>query len=110
MSNSENEKDLNNSCCNHDHEECGCGCDCSDEEAAIVELEDENGDIVKCQVVDEFEFKDQDFILVQNPTDQSVYLFKVVDDEEEGHLIVPDDDEFNEASAYYETLLENEEE
>lgn len=93
---------------------CGCGdegCNCGEHEheAMVVELEDENGNVVSCEVVDGFEYKDNEYALVQNPEDGSVYLFKVVGEGEEGELVVPDDEEFDEATAYYESLIEDEE-
>lgn len=91
----------------HDHDDCGCGC--GDHESLVVELEDENGNIVPCEVVDQFDYKDNDYVLVQNPEDGSVYLFKVVGEGEEGELIIPEDDEFEEVSKYYEQSLEEEE-
>ncbi|PRR75401.1 DUF1292 domain-containing protein [Clostridium thermopalmarium] len=97
--------------CGCEDESCGCGCGCHDHdhESLIVELEDENGNVVPCEVVDGFEYKDNEYALVQNPEDGSVYLFKVIGEDEDGELVVPEDDEFKEATAYYESLLENEE-
>ena len=94
----------------HEHEHDGCGCGCGEEEAMIVDLENENGEIVPCEVVDEFTYKEQPYVLVQNPEDGSMYLFKVVGEGDEGELIVPDDEEFKLASAYYEQLMEEEDE
>lgn len=94
--------------CNHEHEgECGCGC--GDDEALIVDLEDENGNIVSCEVVDQFQYKENDYVLVQNPEDEAVYLFKVTGEEGEEELIIPEDDEFDEVSAYYQDLTDEEE-
>jgi hypothetical protein len=102
----------------HDHEECGCGehgeecgCGCGehDHEALVVELEDEHGNVVSCEVIDGFSYNDAEFALVQNPEDGSVYLFKVVGEGEEGELVVPEDEEFQAATAYYESTLENQE-
>lgn len=93
--------------CN-EHDDCGCGCGCDDEKF-VVDLEDENGKTVACEMVDSFQFKDKDYILVQNPEDGSVYLFRVDGNEEEADLQVPDDEEFDEVSAYYETLTAEEE-
>jgi hypothetical protein len=95
--------------CNEDHvhgdgEECGCGC--GDSKALVVELEDEHGNTVSCEVIDGFTYNDAEFALVQNPQDDSVYLFKVVGEGEEGELVVPEDEEFNAATAYYESTLE----
>ncbi|WP_026881210.1 DUF1292 domain-containing protein [Clostridium akagii] len=94
---------------NHGEEcgsECGDGCDCKDHEALVVELEDEHGNTVSCEVIDGFTFNDAEFALVQNPQDDSVYLFKVVGEGEEGELVVPEDEEFDAATAYYESTLE----
>jgi hypothetical protein len=95
--------------CNEGHvhgdgEECGCGC--GDSKALVVELEDEHGNTVSCEVIDGFTYNDAEFALVQNPQDDSVYLFKVVGEGEEGELVVPEDEEFNAATAYYESTLE----
>jgi hypothetical protein len=109
--NMDNEK-LHDCGCGHDHDEhesCGCGCDCGSEgDALTVELEDENGNLVSCEVVDGFEYKDSEYALVQHPSGE-VYLFKVVGEGEEGELVVPDDAEFEEVSKHYESLLEGEE-
>lgn len=96
-------------CGDHNEEKssCGCGCEEHEHESFIVDLEDENGNIIPCEVVDAFEYKETDYVLVQNPEDGSYYLFKSLG--EEGELVVPDDEEFEEVSAYYETMLENEE-
>lgn len=97
--------------CSQEHGDC-CGCECGDhecnEENPKVDLEDENGNIVTCEVVDGFEHNNTEYAVVLNPKDKSVYLFKVVG--EDGELIVPDDNEFEEASKYYETLYEDEDE
>jgi hypothetical protein len=97
--------------CGHDHEhghnhEDGCGCG-HDHEPMIVDLEDENGNVVSCEAIDGFTYKENDYILVQNPDDGSVYLFKVVG--EEGELVVPEEEEFEEVSKYYEESLADEE-
>ena len=90
----------------HDHEGCDCGHD-HDHESFVVDLEDEEGNIISCEVVDAFEYKDGEYVLVQNPNDGSVYLFKSVG--EEGELVVPEDSEFEEVTAYYQQLSSEEE-
>ena len=95
-------------CGGHEHDEsedCGCGCE---GEALTVDLEDENGNVVPCEIVDGFTYKDNEFALVQNPEDDSIYLFKVVGDEETGELVIPEDEEFAEVTAYYEEMIKNE--
>jgi hypothetical protein len=98
--------------CGDDKVESSCGCGCGDEaeEFMSVDLEDEEGNIVTCNVVDGFEFKDNEYAIVENPENGAVYLFKVVGEGEAGELVVPEEDEFNEVSAYYEDLLESESE
>ncbi len=102
-----NEEAHEHQCDCQDHEGCGCGCEDHEFESFVVDLEDEDGNVVPCEVVDGFEYKDNQYILVQNPNDGSVYLFKAVG--EDGELVIPDDDEFNEVSSYYESLLNEEE-
>ncbi|AGK97814.1 DUF1292 domain-containing protein [Clostridium pasteurianum] len=96
----------------HQHEEhsheCDCGCEDHEHETFSVELEDEHGNVVSCDVIDGFVYNDLEFALVQNPQDGSVYLFKVVGEGEEGELVIPDDEEFKAATAYYESTLEKE--
>lgn len=90
----------------HDHEDCGCGC--GEGEAFTVDLEDEEGNVVPCEVVDGFTYKDNEYALVQNPEDDSIYLFKVIGDEETGELIIPEDEEFEEVTKYYEEMIKDE--
>ena len=106
------EKDKMHECgcgCEESTHDCGCGCEEHEHEALLVDLEDENGNIVTCEVVDGFEYKDNEYVLVQNPEDGSVYLFKVVGDEENSELVVPEDEEFDEVTNYYQTLTNTEE-
>lgn len=94
--------------CGEDHS-CDCGCEGENNDAFIVELEDENGNTVSCEVVEEFEFEDSVFALVQNPENNSVYLFKEVVKGDEVELVNPEDEEFERATAYYESTLEEDE-
>lgn len=95
-------------CGGHEHDDEDCGCGCGEGEALTVDLEDENGNVVPCEIVDGFTYKDNEFALVQNPEDDSIYLFKVVGDEETGELVIPEDEEFAEVTAYYEEMIKNE--
>ncbi|MBU3114884.1 DUF1292 domain-containing protein [Clostridium lacusfryxellense] len=97
-------------CGGHDEESEGCGCGCGEGEgeALTVDLEDENGNVVPCEIVDGFTYKDNEYALVQNPEDDSIYLFKVIGDEETGELVIPEDEEFAEVTAYYEELIKDE--
>lgn len=113
--NEENKNGCGCGCGGHEHEhdhECGCGCGEGHEheyEAMFVELEDEDGNSMQCEVVDGFVFKDEEYALVQNPDDGSIYLFKVVGDDEVGELVVPSDEEYDAARAYYEELAKSQE-
>ncbi|QAA35248.1 DUF1292 domain-containing protein [Clostridium manihotivorum] len=90
--------------CGCEDEGCGCGHDHDHEhESFVVDLEDENGNVVSCEVIDAFEYKEKEYVLVQNPNDGSVYLFK--SEGEEGELAIPDDEEFEEVTKYYESEL-----
>ncbi|QPJ85941.1 DUF1292 domain-containing protein [Sarcina sp. JB2] len=87
---------------NHDHgNECGCGEE--HYETFVVDLEDENGNIVSCDVVEAFEYKNSEYVLVENPQDNSIYLFR--SQGEEGELVVPSEEEFAEVTKYYEEEL-----
>jgi len=100
-----NHEDKKDGCgCGHDHghdhddEECGCG-----EDSMVIDLEDENGDVISCPIIDAFEFEGNEYILAQSPEDDSVYMFKSVGEE----LVVPDEEEFDRVSTYYnEELVE----
>ncbi|MBU3182986.1 DUF1292 domain-containing protein [Clostridium psychrophilum] len=102
------EKNEGCGCGGHDHENEGCGCGCEEGEALTVDLEDENGNVVPCEIVDGFTYKENEYALVQNPEDDSIYLFKVIGDDETGELVIPEDKEFAEVTAYYEELIKNE--
>lgn len=92
--------------CGHDHSDHECGCGCHDEnESFVIDLEDEDGNLITCPVIDEFEYEENMYYLAQNPNEDSVYLFRF-DGEE---LVVPDEEEFDRVSAYYENELVGEE-
>lgn len=100
------EKELEKNCSCSD-ENCDC---CSHDDEDTVELEDENGNIVKCQIIDSFAYENTEYVLVQNSENQEVYLFKVKVNEDKNinELEVPNDEEFKSASEYYEKLMEEE--
>lgn len=97
--------------CGHDHNQdshgCGdnCGCGEHEHEHFVVDLEDDNGNVISCPIVDAFEFEENEYVLAQNPDDESVYLFRST---EEGELIVPEEDEFDKVTEYYTNVLANE--
>ena len=95
--------------CNHDHDHDheGCGCGEHEHDHFVVDLEDDNGNIISCPIVDAFEFDGQEYILAQNTEDESVYLFR---SQEDGELVVPDEAEFDKVAEHYSNVLANEEE
>lgn len=117
------EKDLEKCGCNGGEDTCGCGghhhdedheCNCGndhecgchgEDENYVIDLEDENGNVITCPIVDEFEYENKSYYLAQNPEEDSVYLFRL-DGEE---LVVPDEEEFDRVSAYYQDELVDEE-
>ena len=92
--------------CGHDHDSHGCGdnCGCGEHEHEhfVVDLEDDNGNVISCPIVDAFEFEENDYVLAQNPEDESVYLFRST---EEGELIVPEEAEFDKVTEYDTNVL-----
>ena len=105
----ENELNKHEGCgCGHNHDEHGCGdnCGCGEHEHEhfVVDLEDDNGNVLSCPIVDAFEFEENEYVLAQNPEDESVYLFRST---EEGELIVPEEAEFDKVTEYYTNVLVN---
>lgn len=99
----ENELNKHEGCgCGHNHEEHGCGE--HEHEHFVVDLEDDNGNVLSCPIVDAFEFEENEYVLAQNPEDESVYLFRST---EEGELIVPEEAEFDKVTEYYTNVLVN---
>ena len=92
--------------CGHDHDSHGCGdnCGCGEHEHEhfVIDLENDNGNIISCPIVDAFEYEEAEYVLAQNPEDNSVYLFK---SSENGELTVPEEAEFDKVSKYYEEVL-----
>ena len=61
----ENELNKHEGCgCGHNHEEHGCGdnCGCGEHEHEhfVVDLEDDNGNVLSCPIVDAFEFEENE--------------------------------------------------
>ncbi len=113
-----NENELGECECEHDDSECCCGhehdedyddeYDEDDEFASVlVDLEDEDGNVISCEVIDSFEYNENQYIIVLNPKDDSNYMFKVIGDDDDPDFIIPDDDEFEEVSKYYDSLIED---
>lgn len=92
MINDDNEKNLNHS------EE-----DEFTEEPVFVEFEDENHNTIRCEVTDGFEYKGKNYCVVYNDEDGSSYVFRLTDEDE---LVVPEEKEFEEVAAYYDSIIE----
>ena len=73
------------------------------EEPVFVEFEDENHNVIRCEVIDGFEYKNKNYCVVRNNEDGSSYVFRLTDEDE---LIVPEEKEFNEVAAYYDSIVE----
>lgn len=73
-----------------------------------IEIEDVDGKKIPCEIIDGFLFKSNEYSIVKNKEDNTIYLFKVLGDEETAELVIPEENEFKEASAYYEQLVEEE--
>ena len=74
-----------------------------DEENKITLLTDE-GEEVELYVEEQFIFEGKEYIvLYENEEAEDSYLYRIIDDEEEGMRIVEieDDEEFEKVSAYY---------
>ena len=93
--------------CNCHEDSCGCGCDCGcdDVEQRYVDFEDEEGNIVSYEIVDELEYNGNEYVLVQNPEDNSVYILKANSEDPE-ELEIPTEEEFEEVSSYLESLAQ----
>lgn len=103
MSNELNKNEENMGC----GDNCGCGVDHNhegeDHENFVVDLENEDGSVLSCPIIDAFEFEENEYILAQHPEEDSVYLFRST---ESGELEVPDEAEFDRVSAYYSELAD----
>ena len=90
----------------HEHEgECGEDCGCDEHENFVVDLENEDGSVLSCSIIDAFQFEENEYILAQHPEEDSIYLFRST---ESGELEVPDEAEFDRVSAYYSELADEE--
>lgn len=92
--------------CDHDHDHGDCGCGGEEFEHFVVDLEDENGNVISCPIIDAFEYEENEYVLVQHPEDDSQFLFRSND---QGELEVPDEAEFEKVANYYNEVLINEE-
>lgn len=97
MMNNDNEKEILNENEHSEHIE-----DVIDE-PVFVEFEDENHNTIRCEVVDGFEYKGRNYCVVCDNNDGSSYVFRLTDEDE---LVVPDEKEFDEVAAYYDSIVD----
>lgn len=85
------------------------GYDVEDFDTLVIDLEDENGNMISCPIIDQFEYEEKVYVLAQSPEDDSVYMFRVDGEGEDEELVVPDEEEFDRVAAYYnEELVDSE--
>lgn len=86
--------------CKCNNEECTNekGCNCSDESCAenkplVIEMEDENGEKVKVQIVGTFDDNDKSYAIVNDlDNEENSYIFEV-QSTDQGDMLVSIDDE-----------------
>ncbi|MGL5417198.1 MAG: DUF1292 domain-containing protein [Clostridium sp.] len=93
-------------CSGHEHEHthgegCGCGEHEHEHESFVVDLVDDEGKEISCPIIDAFEFEGNEYVLAQNPEDDSVFMFRAEDEE----LVVPEEEEFDRVAKYYNESL-----
>ena len=85
------------------------GYDVEDIDTLFIDLEDENGNMISCPIIDQFEYEEKVYVLAQSPEDDSVYMFRVEGEGEDEELVVPDEEEFDRVATYYnEELVDSE--
>ena len=82
----------------------------AEEENNIIEITDEEGKVIQCELYDIIEFEGQHYaLLVEADADEDAELVLMKYTEEDGESYfetIDDDDEFEKVSAYVETLDE----
>ena len=89
----------------HNCDDHNCDC-CGQDEEAVVYFEKEDGTEVALPIVDSFEYKDVEYIVVADEEDEASYIFAISEENGEEVLEPLSDDLFDEVSDYYEQLLE----
>jgi hypothetical protein len=93
--------------CGHDHAEHD-GCDCGCEEVPMVYLEREDGTEVGLPIVASFEYKDVEYVVVDDEDEEASYIFSIAEENGEEVLVPVSDEMFDEVSAVYDKLMEEE--
>lgn len=81
------------------------GYDVEDEDTLFIDLEDENGNMISCPIVDQFEYEEKVYVLAQSPEDDSLYIFRVEGEGENAEVVYLDEEEFDRVATYYEEEL-----
>lgn len=100
----------------HEHE-CGCegGCCCENEmqEYETVTLTYDNGDSEDFAVIDQFEIDGNEYVALlaveeDSPLGEDIVIFKYIEGEDNNFTleIIEDDDEFEKACDYFESLTD----
>lgn len=81
-------------------------------EQNYVEIFDEDGNVIKCEIYDMIDFEGKTYALLtpmsDEETDEEVLVMEFVEEGEEGYLrSVLDDDEFNRVYNYIQTMDDN---
>ena len=88
----------------------------ADEEMNLVELSDENGNIIKCEVYDIVEFEEKTYAMLLPVTDESeedpelIVLEYIEEGEECSFQSIEDEAEFERVCDYIESLMDEVEE
>lgn len=84
----------------------------TEEENNIIEITDEDGKVIQCELYDIIEFEGQQYaLLVEADADEDAELVLMRYTEEDGESYfetIEDDEEFDKVSAYVETLDDEE--
>ncbi len=81
------------------------GYDVEDDDTLFIDLEDENGNMISCPIVDQFEYEEKVYVLAQSPEDDSLYIFRVEGEGENAEVVYLDEEEFDRVATYYEEEL-----
>ena len=81
------------------------GYDVEDFDTLVIDLEDENGNMISCPIVDQFEYEEKVYVLAQSPEDDSLYIFRVEGEGENAEVVYLDEEEFDRVATYYEEEL-----
>ena len=84
----------------------------TEQEQNFVELQDENGEITKCEVYDIVDFEGKTYALLlpvdnDSEEDPELIVLEYIEEDEEGTFVsIEDEDEFNRVCDYIESLAD----